>query len=262
MPELLYDTREAVPEPFRAAASEKDGKFAINVVPKAELDDFRNRNIQVSTERDKFQGVIARLQTDAGLDPEKLDDFVGDLSTLREIKQKVDDGKLVADTSLTQAVEAKTGQMKQAYEGQINGLKTENTNLKGENETLKRDLNRSIVDREVMQAINDPKSGALPEATRQILREAYEIFTVDENKQLVAKDSQGNVIYGTDGASPIKPIEWLKKLEEQTPFFFKSSQGGGAGGGSKGTGPLTQAQIDAMSPEEQMNYGRQHGLNK
>lgn len=262
MPELIYDTQDAVPEPIRSIAAEKDGKWAVNVVPKAELDDFRNRNIEISRDRDAKTGLLGRLQTDAGFDPEKVDDFITGITELRTLKQQVDDGKLVADTSLAAAVEAKTGEMKRGYEHQISTLTNTNTSLVGENEKLKGNLNRSIVDRELMMAINNDKSGALPEATRQILREAYDVFTVNEHGELVAKDNKGNIIYGADGATPISPIDWLKKLEETSPFFFKASQGGGAGGGGgTGGGPLTPAQIAAMTPEQKMNYGREHGMN-
>lgn len=261
MPELLFDAQDAVPEPFRAIAAEKDGKWSINVVPKAELDEFRERNIEISKKNEQFTGLIGRL-TPLGFDPEKVDEFVTGFTEMKDIKQQVADGKLVADTSLAAAVEAKTGEMKSNYETQIGGLKNENTSLKGENEKLKLQLNRSIVDQNVMTAINDPKSGALPEATRNILREAHDTFHIDENGKLIAKDGDGNIIYGGDGATPMTPTEWLKKLSETSPFFFKGSQGGGAGGGNVNAGGLTAAQIAAMSPEEKMNYGRTHGMNK
>lgn len=262
MPELVYEAQDQVPEAIKAIAVEKDGKWVANVVPKAELDDFRNRNIEISRKSDTLTGLVGRLTTDVGFDPEKVDDFVTSFAELKTIKQQVDDGKLVADSSLNEAVEAKTGEMKRTFEQTIHGLKTENGNFKGQVDTLTSKLNRSIVDREVMMAVNDPKSGALPEATKQILREAYDTFTVGENDTLVPKDPQGNIIYGSDGATPMKPLEWLKHLEEQSPFFFKSAQGGGGGGGSQQAGGLTPAAIAAMTPEQKMDYGRQHGLNK
>lgn len=262
MPELIYDTQDAVPEPIRAIATEKDGKWAVNVVPKAELDDFRNRNIEISRDRDAKTGLLGRLQTDAGFDPEQVDTFITELTELRGLKTQVDDGKLVADTSLAQAVEAKTGEMKKGYETQLSSLKNVNTSLLGENEKLKGALNRSIVDREIMTAVTHPESGALPAATRNILKEAYDVFTVDEHGDLVAKDNKGNILYGADGATPMTPNEWLKKLEETSPFFFKASQGGGAGGGGGGGGPLSPAAIAAMTPEQKMNYGREHGMNR
>lgn len=263
MPELIYDAQDQVPEALKSIAVEKDGKFVANVVPKAELDDFRNRNIAVAQERDGLKSIVGRLTTDLSFDPEDPDTFVTEIGELRTIKQQVDDGKLVKDTSLEEAVQARTGEMKRGFDAKVNGLETENKNLKSENEKLKTNLNRTRIDHAVMEAISDPKSGALPEATRPILREAYETFSIDpESDKIVAKDSDGNVIYGGDGATVMTPAEWLKKLQETQPFFFKSAQGGGAGGGGPTGGALTQAQLDAMSPEEKMNYGREHGLNR
>jgi len=260
MPELIFDAQDAVPEPIRSIAVEKEGKWVANVVPKAELDDFRNRNVELSRERDAATGIFGRL-TPLGFDPAKVDEFVTSFGELKEIKQQVDDGKLVADTSLAEAIDAKTGEMKKGFETQIGGLQNENVTLKSENEKLVNRLNRSIIDQQVMQAINDPKSGALPEATRQILREAHDTFQIGENEALIPMDNSGHVIYGGDGATPMTPVEWLKKLAETSPFFFKGSQGGGAGGGQgPGSGPLTAAQIAAMSPEERMTYGREHGM--
>lgn len=262
MPELLFDTQDAVPEVFRSIAAEKDGKFAINVVPKTELDEFRNNNLNLARERDSQKSLLGRLQTDLGFDPENVDGFVTTFNDYRNIKQQVDDGKLVADSSLEAAVEAKTGQMKSTFEQQINGLKTTNTNLLSENEKLKTDIRRNVISNAMMEAINHPDSGALPAASKHIMREAYDTFSVDDHGDLVPKDSKGNIIYGSDGATPMTPKEFLAKLEESNPFFFKDSQGGGAGGGGGGgSGGLSPAQIAAMSPEEKMNYGRKHNMN-
>ena len=261
MPELIYEAQDQIPEALKSIATEKDGKWVANVVPKSELDDFRNRNVEISRDRDNLTSVIGRLTTDVGFDPEKIDDFVTHYGELKDTHQQVEDGKLVKDSSLAQAVESKVGEMKRTFEGQVNGLKNENQSLKGENEKLKKNLERSVIDREVMLAVTNPNSGALPEATTHIMREAYDVFGIEEGK-LVPKDKDGNVIYGSDGASPMTPTEWLKKLQETSPFFFKSAQGGGSGGGGQGAGGLTAAQIAAMTPEEKMNYGREHGMNK
>jgi regulator of replication initiation timing len=261
MPELIFDSQEAVPEAIRAIAAEKDGKWVANVVPKAELDDFRNRNIEISRDRDRLTSLTGRFQTDLGFDPEKADDFITEVTELRSVAQQVADGKLVKDSSLASAVESKTAEMRRGFESQVGGLTNENKALKGENEQLKGSLNRAVIDKEVMLAVTAPESGALPEATRQIMREAYDVFTVEDGK-LTAKDRDGNIIYGADGATPMAPKEWLKKLQETTPFFFKGANGGGAGGGGGGGGALTQAQLDAMSPEEKMNYGRAHNMNR
>lgn len=262
MPEIMYETREAVPEPFRETATEKDGQYAINVVAKTELDDFRNRNTDLAKERDGYTTLFGRLTTDVGFDREKVDEFVGEIGELRSIKQQVDDGKLVADSSLEDAVTARTSEMKSSYENQLTSLKNTNQSLTSENQQLKEQRNQDHVDREMMAVISDPALGARPEAAKQIMREARDVFSVDENGDLIPKDSRGQIIYGSDGATPMSPKEFMVKLESDSPFFFKSSEGGGAGGSGGGEGNLSPAQLAAMSPEEKMNYGRRQGLNK
>lgn len=261
MPELIYEKAEDVPAALKDIAKEKDGKFVANVVAKSDLDEFRNRNTEISKEKDKLTSVIGKLTTDLAFDPEHIDDFVTQVTDLRDVKQQVDDGKLVKDTSLKEALEAKTGEMKRTYEEQISGLKKSNQELTDTNQKLQTANDRSVIDRHVMIAINDPKTGANPAATSHILKEAYDQFVV-ENGKLVPKDGEGNVVYGGDGATPMTPVEWLHKVKDVSPFFFKDSQGGGAGGSGGSGGALTPAQLEAMSPEEQMSYGREHGLNK
>lgn len=262
MPELIYDAAEAVPAALKDIAKEKDGKWVANVVAKSELDDFRTRNVDVSKERDALTSKVGRLTTDLALDPEDLDTFVTEVTELREIKQQVEDGKLVKDTSLSAALESKTAEMKRAYDNQVSDLQNKVKSFSTENEQLKGDLNTTRVDNAVTGAINDPNSGALPAATQQILREARDVFSLDENGKLVAKDRDGNTLYGSDGATVMTPMEWLVKQQEVTPFFFKQAQGGGSNGGDGPSGTtLTPERLASMSPEEKMNYGRANNMS-
>lgn len=260
MPELMFDTQDAVPEVFRPIAAEKDGKWSINVVPKSEVDEFRTNNLNLARERDSLKSTFGRLQSDVGLEPDKLEDFITSYGELKTIKQQVDDGKLVADSSLEAALESKTGAMKSQFEHQVRELTIRGTSLQSENENLKATIQRNEVNSKVLEAINDPASGALASATKHILREASDIFSLDEHGDLVAKDRKGNIIYGADGSTPMSPKEFLISLEESSPFFFKSSQGGGGGGGGGSGQSLSPAQLAAMSPEQKINYGRANGL--
>lgn len=261
MAEFTYDTQDAVPEDLREFATAKDGKFVVSVAPTKKLDEFRNNNINVSRERDSLAGVIARLKTDVGLDPEKLDDFVSHFGELRTTKEQVDAGKLVKDTSLDEAVNKRTAAMKQEYEGRINALDTTRKNLEAQIADLTREVNNNIIDRHVTAAATDEKSGIRSDALSAVLREAREFFQV-ENGELVARDRDKNIIYGSDGSTPIKPMEWIKtRLSQTAPYLFKESQGGGASGGGAGGG-YTPAQIAAMSAEQKMALGRQQNAQR
>jgi hypothetical protein len=255
MPEIIFESQEAVPEPFRPIAEAKDGKFVIDVAPAKDVREFRDRNIELSRARDDHEAFIARLRADLNFDPEKYDEFVGQFGELKTVKQQVDDGKLVADTSLDKAIEERTREMKREHENLVNSLKTTNHNLEAEIKQTKGKLAKAQVDREFMSAINNPKSGALPEASDTILMFAYDTWRPNEDGVLVGYDRENKIMYGADGSTPMTPIEWLAKLRENKPFLFKQSEGGGSGGGN-GRGGLSPAELNKMSPVERMNYAR------
>jgi hypothetical protein len=65
---------------------------------------------------------------------------------------------------------------------------------------------------------------------------------------------QGDLqLYGADGGSPLTPKEWIGKLKEEAPHFFKGTTGGGAGGGEQ-RGPLgkTSQEMKAMNASDRL----------
>lgn len=258
MPKMFFSSMEEVPNDFREMAKTEDGKVVIDVVAKTQLDEFRDRNIAVSRERDDASALVSRLQTELGFTPEDLDTFLTSFGDMKSVAQQVADGKLVKDTSLAEAIEQRTSQMRQQYENDKREASIREGNLTKERDNLRQDVNRSIIDREVMQAASDPKSGIRPDAIKAVLREAYDFYQVVDGK-LVPKDGEGNVIYGTDGVNPMKPLEFFhSKLAADAPFLFKPSEGGGATGGS-GMGGMTPAQLADLSPAQKMDLARSQG---
>lgn len=257
MAEIAYESVDSVPEAFRETAAQKDGKFVIDVVPKADLNQFRERNIALSQERDSFQTNLHNLYTTLGMDPEAQDVFLENFQNLKKIKQQVDDGKLVADTTLDEAITTRTAEMQRQHQQQVDAQRKAIAERESEIGQLKQALNKAAVDREVITAINNEKSGALPSATNHILREAYDVFRPMDGGRLVPYDAEGKIMYGADGSTPMTPLEWLTtKLREASPFFFKGSVGGGANGGGERGGTLTPAEFANMSPQEKMNRAR------
>src|SRR5687768_18351825 len=98
MPELTFESEDAVPEAFRPIAEAKDGKYVIDVAPSKEVKEFRDRNIELSRYRDDAESLKAKVAADLGLDWDSYDDFVHNFEELKTTKQLVEDGKLVKDT--------------------------------------------------------------------------------------------------------------------------------------------------------------------
>lgn len=256
MPELFFDDLSAVPEVFRDIAKEaeddkgaKTGKVSINVVPNSKLQEFRETNVRISQDLDKLKAEYEKLVPIVG---EKPDEFAEQLEELRRIKKRVDDGELVAGTDLETALNKRTKEMKADLEGKNNALGQDRDEWRKKWEAADSKYKRTVISTQVVDAIMDKDVGALTDARSDILNRAMSVFKIDDQDQLRAFDSDGNVIYGPDGATPMTPKDWLIGLKDSAPYFFQQSRGGGAGGGPgvPSTGKLTAQQIGSLSQDE------------
>ena len=245
MPEIVFESLDKVPEGLREHAKEEEGKVKVNVVPKNKLDEFRETNIKLAQERDSLKSAFDPYKEIVGDDIKK---FQSSLKELQTIQKRVKDGELVANTSLEEAIAARTKELKADLEGKIASLSTDREAWKQKATKIEEKHKRSIVDRHITSAVLSKDSGARPDALSDILERAYKVFKVDDEKETVIPMEGEQVVYGADGASPMSPLEWLKKMKETSPYFFQSSGGGGAGGGPGAPGPAgyTQEQISKM----------------
>jgi hypothetical protein len=252
MPEIVFDTLDAVPEGFREVASQKDGKFTVNVVAANKLAEFRDNNISLARERDGLKAYHDSLAGIVGEDPASFMTSYGELQT---IAQKVKDGTLKGSDAVQAEVAQRVAQMKADYERQLAQQAQDASTWKSkasENDTKWR---RSIVDRQITEAVISDASGALPSALSDILTRAYRVFKVTDDNKLIARDGEA-VIYGADGTTPMSPLEWLAKLRESAPYFFKGSNGGGATGAANAGGGLyggmSLADFQKLAPEAKL----------
>jgi hypothetical protein len=254
MADLTFDTQEAVPEDLREHSTAKDGKFVVAVAPKAKLDEFRTNNLAVVQDRDKFKGVIDRIRGETDFDPDKADDWFNSFKELKTVKEQVDNGKLVKDTSLDEAVGKKTTEMQRQHQLQVEALTTTGNNLKTENTALREQIVNMEIDNEVGAAASLETSGVRADAIPAVRREAREVFKMRDGK-LVPLDRNGDIMYGSDGSSPMSPMEWIKtRLTTSAPYLFRESEGGGANGGKGGK---DLGNLDGLSPAERMRRSRE-----
>jgi hypothetical protein len=260
MPDIFYDTLDQVPEEFRehAKAVEGGSKLAVNVVLKSKLDEFRENNIKVSTERDQFK---TRAEALAGIVGEDADAFVTELTELREVAQKVKDGKLKGDDSVAKEVENRVATMRQDSERQIQAATKEVGAWKEKALAAESKFKRSQVASAVTNAVIAAESGVEPSALPDILERAYKTFQVTDDGGLLAKDGE-LTLYGGDGSTPLTVAEWVGKLKDSAPYFFKGSSGGGAGGNSGGARPagMSEADFQKLPPAKRLELAHKHKL--
>lgn len=198
-----------------------DGAYYLSVdgaVDKAKLDEFRNNNVKLLKDLEKFKDV----------DPAKYQELLA-LAKKQQEKQLIDAGEI------DKVVEQRVGEMKSTYENQLKTLTEQNS-------VAQRQLESLLIDNAVRDAA--VKSGVQPTAVDDVLLRAKATFKIKDGNA-VPVDAQGNVVYGKDGTSPMSVVDWTTGLKKQAPHLFQGSQGGGAQGSGKGnvdTSKLTPAQ--------------------
>lgn len=253
MPILSYDALDAVPDGLREYAKQNDGsdKFVVNVVPAKAIDDFRDNNIALSKERDELIKTLEPLKVIVGDD---VQDFTDKLTDLRATAQRVKDGELKEGRAIEEQVGKRTDEMRKSFEQSLQQEAKDKAAWQERYRGLDQKFRQGIVASAVKDACVMEGSGVDPTAISAVIREAGDIFQVTDDGKLVAMAGEAT-IYGSDGMTSMTPKEWLVKLREEQPFFFRSSTGGGAGGTvhhGKTTLGRTPEQIKAMSASERL----------
>ena len=198
-----------------------DGAYYLSVdgaVGKDKLDEFRNNNVKLLKDLEKFKDV----------DPAKYQELLA-------LAKKQEEKKLIDAGEIDKVVEQRVGEMRSTYENQIKTLTEQNS-------VDQRQLESLLIDNAVRDAA--VKSGVQPTAVDDVLLRAKATFKIKDGNA-VPVDAQGNVVYGKDGTSPMSVVDWTTGLKKQAPHLFQGSQGGGAQGSGKGnvdTSKLTSAQ--------------------
>lgn len=245
---ITYSARADIPEDLAEFVKEVDGKFTVDVGPKAKIAEFRDNNIALKQERDALKSKL-EVFSKLGDDPTKL---VDELKTLREVDQLVKDGKLKGSDAITAEVDKRLKEARESYEAQIRDL----TNKVGASEQKAAQADQkwrgSVLDQRITNAVLAEDSNVNPATLPDILARARNIYTVTDDGKLVPKQGDA-VVYGADG-DPMQPKEWLTKVLTEAPYLGKSSAGGGADGGTGGKefGGLSQEAFSKLSPEERI----------
>ena len=256
MPQITFESRDAIPEGLGENAKEVDGKFVVDVAPKSKLDEFRDNNINLAKERDALSGLVDQVRSVAGDDLGKLKE---ELSRLRAVDQQVKDGQLKGSGAIQAEVEQRLKSAREEYERQVAGKANEAKTAADEREQYKSMYQRSVIDRSITQAVLASDSQVNPEAMPDIMSRAYSLYTVEGDKLVAKRD--GAVVYGADGATPLQPKEWLAKLVEEAPYLARPSHGSGAvGGDKKGVpGGLTREEFSKLPAAERIRLHRSNG---
>ncbi|AAX84852.1 putative phage structural protein [Xanthomonas phage Xp15] len=204
---------EDVAEAYRNLYSQgPDGSYYLDVdgaVDKSKLDEFRDNNVALRAQIEKFKDV----------DPAKYQELMAEHA-------KIHEGELIKKGDVEGLVNHRTQTMRTEYEGKLNSLSKNYEIAQRQLETLT--IDNVVRDRSI-------KLGVAPTAVEDVLLRAKSVFRVEEGRP-VAKDPEGKIVYGKNGTDPMDIGEWLGGLKDQAPHLFQPSTGSGGNGGNRQAG--------------------------
>jgi hypothetical protein len=184
-----------------------DGTYVLEVDGASDNDrikEFRERNIELLKEAEKYKD----------LNPEKYAQLM-ETQRLREEKELIDKGEV------DKVIEGRVAAMKKEHQAAID-------NLSNSNGQMTRQLESLLIDNTVRTAAT--KTGVRPEAVDDVLLRAKTVFSIKDGK-VAALDSDGKVMYGKDGTTPLGIEEWSTGLKAVASHLYLGSNGSGANNG-------------------------------
>jgi hypothetical protein len=269
MPIIYYDTKESVPSDFSDVAQEvtddgdNKGKYAVNVVSRKKLDEFRTNNTNLATTLEELKGSHAAiLAVIGGKSGEEFDleGFKEKYKGLVDTAQKVADGKVKGSDDIEKLVSERMEIARNKLDGQLRDAAKHTADMKAERDEAVANYKRTFIDRAVAEAFTDPELGVQPSALGDVMQKAYHVFVVEEDGALIPKGKGGATLYGENGSEPRSVREWITiDLRKEAPHYFKASTGGGAGGGgdSKQFGGMSEADFNALPAAKRLEIANQ-----
>jgi hypothetical protein len=261
MPVLVFEKREDIPGPLQALENdtqEVEGKFHVKVEGISKVSEFRDNNVKLMKERDDLNRRVESLSQIVGEDP---DAFKARLAELNQIERDVQDNKLVKQEGFQEALQKRVQENEQNFKKQLEDERKSKGQAEERARLNEQRWRESTIERALMDAMHDPKLGVRTEAFVDLKERARRIFRVHDDGKLVPYEGD-TIIYSADASAPMSLKEWLGRLRQDAPYFFKDSTGGGATGGSDGAGrksPIRSKQ-DLNGPGEKSKFISEYGL--
>lgn len=250
MPDIFFDTLELIPEGLREKAVKKeDGKFKVGVVHES----FRDNNIELKKASDLQAAALGVYKEKIGDDPTK---FFNEMTELRAVKQKVDDGTLKGSEAVTAEVEKRTKAAQEGFQGQLQTQAGMTAAEKTRADSYEAKWKDQIVIQGITNAVLDPANGANTAALVDFVERAKRDFRVNKDGNLVRMEGD-TMVYGASGEGSETPKEWLAKVLKAAPYLSKASAGSGADDKDvKGFKGKSAEELTRMTPAERLREAR------
>lgn len=197
---------------------------------------------------DKLNKTNDRLKAYGDITPEKIQEIMNKF-------EEDGDADLLKNGKIEELVAKKVDKIKAEYDGKLTAAEQRAIENEERAKLSDKRYNDRVVSQEVMKAAIE--AGVRKEAMDDLLTAAKSLFTVGDDEELEARDSDGNL--KKIGDKLLTPEHWLDSLKETKPHYWPESAGAGAQGnkGDKGgkSGDLS-AQIEAAAAAGDMTTYR------
>lgn len=208
---------EEVPEGLRDFyKQQQDGRYKIDADDVEDVTSLKNalqhEREERKTAKEKLADLLDKFE---GIDPELARSLVEDHEKGKR-KKMIDEDRV--EELILQETEKRVAKMREKYEGEGKSLAEERDKLRGRLEVV-------LIDNTLQNEAT--RAGVLPEALPDVIRRGRERFFLHEDN-VVAKDGEGNILYGADGKTSQSPAEFMEELKAGARHLFAPSKGGGA----------------------------------
>lgn len=171
--------------------------------------------------QEQYESVTAKFQ---GKDPDEI-------AKILEHYEKDSEAKMTEDERIMKRTEIMRRDAANKEAALVAELEAERKRAN----SLAEDKKRFVVDSKIREAATKLVE---PEFIDYMMRLGRETFTLTDNDEIVALNSDGTTILGRDGRSVLNPEGWLiDEMMSKVPSAFKASSGSGAkGSDAKGKG--------------------------
>lgn len=196
----------------------------------ARVQEFRDKNIELMKEFEKFKGV----------DPEKFTEYEKIVSQYK--KDQEAGKKNLGKDEIDRMVGDRVSEMQKSHDIKL-------AEIMEERNTYQKKLHNQMLQSEIGLAVG--ATGALPSAIPDLVWRAQRDFTV-ENGHLVIKDEKGQIVYDKSGTEPLNVKGWMEqmKVKGSASHLFERPTGSGA----RGSGP-SRTTLDKMSSTDKIEFG-------
>lgn len=220
-------------------------KEAVQKIVDEQITGLKNKNSELLGKVHDYKEKNANLeQKMASLDGLDLDAVKG----LLQKAQLDEEAKLIAQGKIDQVIQSRvtssTERMKADFEKKYTQMQeeTEKSVSRAEN------FRGRVYSYEINKVANE--AGLLPHAITDAILRSRELFDIDDNADIIAKETAGF----DEKGNKLTPKAWLESMKEIAPHWFPIPKGSGAAGSGGGGSSAPRAWGDAKTAADKVEY--------